>query len=86
MHDLMPDPAVEDTIGIRRRVGNRVQAFHDLIGPDSASLETGERVNPDSIYSIYDGEMPKEEDSITDSLSMAQESNALLDRIRREQP
>ena len=86
LHNMMPDPAVEDTIGIRQTVGNRVQAFHDLIGLDSAILETGERVNPDSIYSIYDGEMPEEQDSITDSLAMAQEANALLNRIRREQP
>ncbi len=86
LHNMMPDPAVENTIGIRKTVRERVQAFHDLIGLDSAILETGERVNPDSIYSIYDGEMPEEEDSITDSLAMAQEANALLNRIRREQP
>lgn len=85
LHNMMPDPAVEDTIGIRQTLGNRVQAFHDLIGLDSAILETGERVNPDSIYSIYDEEMPEEQDSITDSLAMAQEANALLNRIRREQ-
>ena len=86
LHNMMPDPAVESTIGIRQTVGNRVQAFHDLIGLDSAILETGERVNPDSIYSIYDGEMPEEKDTLTDSLAVAQEANALLNRIRREQP
>lgn len=86
LHNMMPDPVVEDTIGIRRTVANRVQAFHDLIGLDSAILETGERVNPNSIYSIYDGEMPEEQDSITDSLAVAQEANALLNRIRREHP
>ena len=39
-----------------------------------------------SIYSIYNGEMPAEEDSITDSLAVAQEGNALLNRVRRENP
>ena len=86
LHNMMPDPAVEDTIGIRQTVGNRVQAFHDLIGLDNAILETGERVNPDSVYGIYNGEMPEEQDSITDSVAMAQEANALLNRVRREQP
>ena len=85
-HNMMPDPAVEDTIGVRKTVRDRVQAFHDLIGLDNAILETGERVNPDSIYSIYSGEMPEEQDAITDSLTAAQEANALLNRIRREQP
>ena len=86
LHNMMPDPAVEDTIGVRKTVRDRVQAFHDLIGLDNAILETVERVNPDSVYGIYDGEMPEEEDGITDSLAMAQEANALLNRIRREQP
>ena len=86
LHNMMPDPAVEDEIGVRQTVAARVQAFHDLIGLDNAILETGERVNPESIYGIYDGEMPEEDDSITDSLAVAQEANALLNRVRREQP
>ncbi len=86
LHNMMPDPAVEDEIGLRETVGNRVQAFHDLIGLDNVVLENGERVNPESIYSIYDGEMPEERDDVTDSLAVAQQANALLNRIRREQP
>ena len=43
-------------------------------------------MNPDSIYSIYNGEMPEPDDSITDSLAVAQEANALLNRVRREDP
>ena len=86
LHNMMPDPAVEGAIGIRGTLGNRVQAFHDLIGLDNVVLENGERVNPESIYSIYDGEMPEEQDDVTDSLAAAQQANALLNRIRREQP
>ena len=63
-----------------------MQDFHDLIGLDNPILETGDRVNPESIYSIYSGEMPEEEDSITDSLAVAQEANALLNRVQREYP
>ena len=44
-----------------------MQDFHNLIGLDNQILETGERVNPESIYSIYNREMPVEEDNITDS-------------------
>ncbi len=86
LHNMMPDPAVEGAIGIRGTLGNRVQAFHDLIGLDNVVLENGERVNPESIYSIYDGEMPDEQDDVTDSLAVAQQANALLNRIRREAP
>ena len=86
LHNMMPDPAVEGETGIRERVSERVQSFHDLIGLDNVILENGERVNPNSIYAIYDGEMPEESDGISDSLAVAQEANALLNRIRREQP
>ena len=86
LHNMMPDPAVEGETGIRERVSERVQSFHDLIGLDNVILENGERVNPNSIYAIYDGEMPEEADGISDSLAVAQEANALLNRIRREQP
>ncbi|MDE2842169.1 MAG: phospholipase D-like domain-containing protein [Chloroflexota bacterium] len=86
LHNMMPDPTVENTIGVRERVRDRVQAFHDLIGLDNAILENGEQVNPDSIYGIYEGEMPLERDDISDNLAVAQQANALLNRIRREQP
>ena len=86
LHNMMPDPEVESTIGVRQRVRNRVQAFHDLIGLDNVILENGEHVNPDSIYGIYEGEMPQEQDDISESLAVAQFANALLNRIRREQP
>ena len=86
LHNMMPDPTVENTIGVRERVRDRVQAFHDLIGLDNVIFENGERVNPDSIYGIYDGEMPVEQDDISESLAVAQQANALLNRIRREEP
>ena len=86
LHNMLPDPTLENEIGIQKTVRERVQDFHDLIGLDNPILETGEKVNPESIYSIYSGEMPQEEDSITDSLAVAQEANALLNRVRREDP
>ncbi len=86
LHNMMPDPAVEGETGIRERVSGRVQSFHDLIGLDNVILENGERVNPESIYAIYDGEMPEEDDAISDNLAVAQDANALLNRIRREEP
>ena len=86
LHNMLPDPTLEGEINIQRTVRERVQHFHDLIGLDNPILETGERVNPDSIYSIYNEEMPEPDDSITDSLAVAQEANALLNKVRREDP
>ena len=86
LHNMMPDPTVESSIGVMERVRDRVQAFHDLIGLDNVILENGERVNPESIYGIYEGDMPEEQDDISESLAVAQQANALLNRIRREDP
>ena len=86
LHNMMPDPAVASETGIRERVSERVQSFHDLIGLDNVILENGERVNPESIYAIYDGAMPEEQDEISANLAVSQQANALLNRIRREEP
>lgn len=86
LHNMMPDPTVESEIGVRERVRDRVQAFHDLIGLDNVILENGEQVNPESIYGIYEGEMPEERDGLSENLAVAQQANALLNRIRREEP
>lgn len=86
LHNMMPDPTVESSIGVLERVRDRVQAFHDLIGLDNVILENGEHVNPDSTYGIYEGEMPEEQDDISENLAVAQYANALLNRIRREEP
>ena len=41
LHNMLPDPQVEESIGIRGTVRNRVQDFHNLIGLDNQILETG---------------------------------------------
>ena len=41
--------------------------------------------NRDSIYAIYDGEQPEQDDAL-DSIAAAPEANALLNRVRREHP
>ena len=71
LHNMMPDPELEGAIGIRDTLSGRVQAFHDLIGLDNVVLENGEQVNPDSIYAIYEGEMPEERDDVADRLAVA---------------
>ena len=86
LHNMLPDIGVDKEIGLTRRLSSRVQSFHNLIGLDDAILQQTEKVNPHSIYAIYDGEMPEQEDDPLDSLTTALQANALLNRVRREQP
>ena len=84
LHNMLPDAGVDQQISLTGRLSARAQSFHDLIGLDDAILQQTERVNRDSIYAIYDGEMPEQDDAL-DSIAAAQEANALLNRVRREQ-
>ncbi len=85
LHNMLPDAGVEQQIDLTGKLSERVQSFHDFIGLDDAILQQTEAVNRASIYAIYDGEMPEEDDRLSGA-AMAQEANATLNRIRREQP
>ena len=85
LHNMLPDAGVDQEIRLTGRLSARAQSFHDLIGLDDAILQQTEQVNRDSIYAIYDGDMPEQDDAL-DSIAAAQEANALLNRVRREQP
>ena len=82
---MLPDAGVDQQISLTGRLNARAQSLHDLIGLDDAILQQTERVNRDSIYAIYDGELPEQDDAL-DSIAAAPEANALLNRVRREQP
>ena len=86
LHNMLPDAGVDRQIGLTGQLSARAQSFHDLIGLDDAILQQTERVNRQSIYAIYDHTMPEQPDDIMDSIAVAQEANAILNRIRREQP
>ena len=85
LHNMLPDAGVDRETRLTSRLADRVQSFHDLVGLDDAILQQTERVNRDSIYAIYDGAMPEQPDDVMDNIAMAQEANAILNRIRREQ-
>ena len=85
LHNMLPDAGVERQIDLTGKLSERVQSFHDFIGLDDAILQQTEAVNRESIYAIYDGKLPEESDRQA-SVAMAQEANATLNRIRRENP
>ena len=86
LHNMLPDAGVNEQIDLTGKLGVRAQSFHDFIGLDDAILQQTERVNRESIYAIYDGAMPELDDRRLAGATLAQEANATLNRIRREQP
>ena len=85
LHNMLPDAGVDRQIGLTGQLSARAQSFHNLIGLDDAILQQTERVNRESIYAIYDGEMPEQDETLSD-LVLAQEAAAALNQVRRERP
>ena len=86
LHNMWPDLDVDEDLELTVRLNNRIQMFHDLIGLDSRLLSENERLNNTDMYSIYEGKELPELDDLLDEVSAAQHSQALLQRIQRDDP
>ena len=86
LHNMWPDTAVDAALSLTKRLTNRIQSFHDLIGLDSKLLSDSERLNANDMYRIYvDKELP-EEDDVLDEVAANQRAVALLQRIQKDDP
>ena len=86
LHNTWPDMAVDAALALTERLGNRIQAFHDLIGLDSKLLSEAERLNAKGMYRIYaDKKLPEQDDAL-DEVAANQRAVALLQRIQRDDP
>ena len=84
LHNMWPDTAVDAALALTERLGNRIQAFHDLIGLDSKLLSEAERLNANAMYRIYVDKQMTEDDDGLDEVAANQRAVALLQQIQRE--
>jgi hypothetical protein len=52
--NFLPELGIENNLGLRQRLRNRIQEIHDTIGEDSAILDRTEQLNEEAMYAIYD--------------------------------
>ena len=52
--NFLPELGIEQNLGLRRRLHNRIQEIHDTIGEDSEILDRTEQLNEEAMYAIYD--------------------------------
>ena len=52
--NFLPEVGIENNLGLRQRLRNRIQEIHDTIGEDSAILDRTEQLNEEAMYAIYD--------------------------------
>jgi hypothetical protein len=50
----MPETGIEQNLGLKEKLRNRIQEIHDTIGEDSAILDRSERLNEEAMYAIYE--------------------------------
>ena len=86
LHNMLPDMELDQTLGLTDRLGDRIQAMHDLIGLDDKILSEDEKLNPNGIGKIYEEQaLPEDEDEF-DELTANQRAIALLQHIKNNDP
>ena len=86
LHNMLPDMELDKSLGLTDRLGDRIQAMHDLIGLDNRILSEAEKLNPNGIGRIYDEQgLPEEEDEF-DELTANQRAIAQLQHIKNNNP
>jgi len=52
--NFLPELGIENNLGLRECLRNRIQEIHDTIGEDAAILDRTEQLNEEAMYAIYD--------------------------------
>ena len=86
LQSMWPDLDVDQDLDLTKRLSNRIQLFHDLIGLDNQLLSESEQINGDAMYRIYGEQQLPELDDGLDDVSVHQRSVATLQRIRENDP
>ena len=86
LHNMLPDMELDETLGLTDRLGDRIQAMHDIIGLDNKILSESEKLNPTGLGRIYDDRTLPELDDEFDELTANQRAISLLQRIRDTEP
>jgi len=86
--NFLPETGIERQLGLREKLGRRIQEIHETIGEDAAILDPSERLNEEAMYAIYEGRgealsLFEEGDEEPMDLNEAEE---LLRLMRREDP
>src|SRR5207302_1101880 len=52
--NFLPETGLDQNLGLRQTLHNRIQEIHDTIGEDSAILDHTEQLNEEAMYAIYE--------------------------------
>jgi superfamily II DNA or RNA helicase len=88
--NFLPDPKLDQHLGIEQTLRARIVEIHESIGEDSPILEPDEQLNEKAMYAIYEGdgkalESFEEAEEDYDSLGI-QAAEDFIRRLEREEP
>lgn len=52
--NFLPEIGLENNLGLRQKLANRIQEIHETIGEDAAILDPTEKLNEEAMYAIYE--------------------------------
>jgi superfamily II DNA or RNA helicase len=88
--NFLPDPKLDQHLGIEQTLRDRIAEIHESIGEDSPILEPDEQLNEKAMYAIYEGdgkalESFEEAEEEYDSLGI-QAAEDFIRKLEREEP
>jgi superfamily II DNA or RNA helicase len=86
--NFLPEAGIEQQLGLRRVLQNRIREIHETIGEDAAILDPSEQLNEDAMYAIYEntGGLPDSIDEEDDASFDLNEATEMFRQMRKEDP
>lgn len=88
--NFLPETGIEKNLHLTEVLKNRIREIHDTIGEDAAILDRTERLNPDAMYAIYEGQGGRitelEDDETGAEYVDLNEAEETLRRLRQDDP
>jgi len=87
--NFLPETGLDQNLGLKQTLHNRIQEIHDTIGEDSEILDRTERVNEEAMYAIYEKKSGGQqlslfEDEEEEEFLDLNEAEEILRQLRRE--
>lgn len=87
--NFLPETGIEQNLGLREKLANRIREIHETIGEDAAILDPSEQLNEEAMYAIYEqrgAQLSLFEDEEKEEFVGLNEAEEIIRKLRREDP
>lgn len=86
--NFLPETGIDQQLGLKEKLNNRIREIHDTIGEDAAILEPSEKINEEAMYAIYEakgGQLEIFEEAEADFMDL-NEAEEFFRQMRMDNP